>query len=68
MEWLKHYIMLQLNGTALPSLALENIQETENLKLSGSDRDEAEKTITEALASLYSGQYLLLCSDLIEII
>ena len=48
--------MLQLNGTALPSLALENLQEIESLKLSRSDRDEAEKTIAEGLASLYAGQ------------
>lgn len=43
-----------LNGTALPSLALGNLQELENLKLSGPDRDEAEKTIAGALASVYS--------------
>ena len=47
--------MLQLKGTALPSLALENLQELDNLKLSGPDRDKAEKTIAGALASVYSG-------------
>jgi hypothetical protein len=57
---------LQLNGTALPSLALENIQEVENLRLCGSDREQAEKTISGALASLFAGQYLSLCLDLIE--
>ena len=48
-------IMFQLNGTALPSLALENFQEVENLKLTGSDRDEAEEMIAGALASIYAG-------------
>jgi hypothetical protein len=52
---------LKLNGTAVPSLALENLQEVENLKLTSSDRDEAENMIAEALASLYAGRYLLLC-------
>jgi hypothetical protein len=60
--------MLKLNGTALLSLALENLQEVENLKLSRSDHDEAENMIAEALASLYAGQYLLQCENLIEII
>jgi hypothetical protein len=46
---------LQLDGTALPSLALEYLQEVENLKLCGSDREKAEETIAEVLASLYSG-------------
>jgi hypothetical protein len=45
----------QLNGTALPSLALENFQEVENLKLRGSDRDEAEEIIAGALGSIYAG-------------
>jgi hypothetical protein len=48
-------IMFQLNGTALPSLALENLQEVENLKLRGSDRDEAEEMIAGALGSIYAG-------------
>jgi len=43
-----------LNGTALPSLALENFQEVENLKLRGSDRDEAEEIIAGALGSIYA--------------
>ncbi|KAH9980679.1 cytochrome P450 [Russula compacta] len=43
-----------LNGTARPSLALEHFQEMENLKLSGSDRDEAEDTLAGALASIYA--------------
>jgi len=42
------------NGTALPSLALENLQEVENRNLSGPDRDKAEETIAGALGSLYS--------------
>ena len=50
--------MLQLNGTALPSLALENFQEIEELELSGSEREKAEETIAGALASIFSGQYL----------
>ncbi|KAI0301726.1 cytochrome P450 [Multifurca ochricompacta] len=41
-----------LRGTARPSLALQNLQEIE--KLSGSDRDKAEKMVSGALASLYS--------------
>jgi hypothetical protein len=48
-------IMFQLNGTALPSLALENFQELESMKLRGSDRDEAEEMIAGALASIYAG-------------
>jgi hypothetical protein len=47
----------QLNGTALPSLALENLQELENLKLSESDRYMAEEAIAGVLGSIYSGQY-----------
>jgi len=43
-----------LNGTALPSLALENFQEVERLKLSGSEREKAEETIAGALASIFS--------------
>ncbi|KAI0302456.1 cytochrome P450 [Multifurca ochricompacta] len=39
-------------GTARPSLALQNLQEIE--KLSGSDRDKAERVVSGALASLYS--------------
>ena len=50
--------MLQLNGTALPSLALENFQEIESLKLSGSEREKTEETMAGALASLFAGQYL----------
>jgi hypothetical protein len=49
--------MSQLNGTALPSLALENLQELENLKLSGSDRNKAEEAIAGVLGSMYSGKY-----------
>jgi hypothetical protein len=60
--------MLQLNGTALPSLALENFQEIEELELSGSEREKAEETIAGALASIFSGQYLLQCLGLAEII
>jgi hypothetical protein len=45
-----------LNGTAQPSLALDNLQEVESL--SGSERKNAEKTIAEALATMYGGQYL----------
>jgi hypothetical protein len=47
--------MLQLNGTARPSLALENLQEVESLNLSGPDREKAEETIAGALGSMYSG-------------
>ena len=63
MTIIRHYItisqclakQLQLNGTALPSLALENLQELEDLSLSGPDRDEAERTVAGALASIYGG-------------
>lgn len=43
-----------LNGTAQPSLALDSLQELENLKLAGSDRDKTEETIVGALGSIYS--------------
>jgi len=45
---------LQLNGTALPSLALENLQEVDDLGLSGPDRDKAEEMIAGALGSIYA--------------
>jgi hypothetical protein len=61
--------LLKLNGTALPSLALENLQELENLKLSGPERDKTEDMIAGALASMYSGQYLLwFLEDLVYIV
>ena len=47
-------IVFQLNGTALPSLALENFQEVENLKLRGSDHDEADEMIAGALGLIYA--------------
>jgi hypothetical protein len=47
--------MLQRNGTALPSLALENFQEIENLELIGSEREKVEETIAGALASIFAG-------------
>ena len=47
--------MLQLNGTAIPSLALENLQELENQNLSASDRNEAEEVIAGILGSIYTG-------------
>lgn len=50
--------MQQLNGTAPPSLALENFQEVENQKLSGSERDKAEETIAGALGTISVGEYL----------
>jgi hypothetical protein len=45
----------QLNGTAIPSLALENLQELEDKHLSGPDRNEAEEVVAGALASMYTG-------------
>jgi len=48
----------QLNGTARPSLALENLQELENLNLSGPDLNKAEEMIAGVLGSTYSGQCL----------
>ncbi len=47
--------MLQLNGTAIPSLALENLQELENQNLSASDSNEAEEVIAGILGSMYIG-------------
>jgi hypothetical protein len=47
------YRVLQSSGTAQPSLALENLQEAE--KLSGPEREKAEKAIAEALGSMYGG-------------
>ncbi|KAI0302454.1 cytochrome P450 [Multifurca ochricompacta] len=41
-----------VNGTARPSLALENLQESE--KLDGPEREKAEKVITETLASIFA--------------
>ncbi|KAI0288406.1 cytochrome P450 [Russula brevipes] len=46
------------NGTAQPSLALENLQEVENRNLSEPDRNKVEETIAGALGSIYSGQTL----------
>lgn len=57
---------MQLHGTALPSLALEYLQEVEDLKLSRSDQEKAEETIAEVLASLYSGTYRGSTSDWIR--
>jgi hypothetical protein len=47
--------MSQLNGTAIPSLALENLQELEDQNLNGSDQSKAEEVIAGALASTYTG-------------
>ncbi|KAI0264227.1 cytochrome P450 [Gloeopeniophorella convolvens] len=41
-----------LNGTARPSLALSNLQETETM--SGPERESAERVITDALGSMYA--------------
>ena len=51
--------MLQLNGTARPSLALENLRELEDQKLNGPDRNKVEEAMAGALASMYSGSYPL---------
>jgi hypothetical protein len=56
----------QLNGTARPSLALENLQELENLNLSGPDRNKAEEMIAGVLGSTYSGQCLPRYLELVE--
>ncbi|KAI0289467.1 cytochrome P450 [Russula brevipes] len=55
-----------LNGTAQSSLALDSLQELENLKLVGSDRDKAEETIVGALGSIYFGQYPTTVSSLMS--
>jgi len=44
-----------LNGTAVPSLALENLQELENQNLSESDHNMVEEVITGTLGSMYAG-------------
>jgi hypothetical protein len=49
--------LLQLNGTARPSIALENFQEMEDLKLIESDRGKAEEAVAGALGSIYAGQW-----------
>jgi hypothetical protein len=54
MEHVSRFIVLQANGTARPSLALENLQETEKLK--GIEREYAEEVVTGALGSMYSGE------------
>ncbi|KAI0274083.1 cytochrome P450 [Russula aff. rugulosa BPL654] len=46
-----------LNGTAQPSLALDNLQETE--KLEEPERGKAEELITSALGSLYKGRWYI---------
>ncbi|KAH9967252.1 cytochrome P450 [Russula dissimulans] len=42
-----------LDGTALPSIALENFQGLDNMGMSGSDRDKAEEAISGALGTMY---------------
>jgi len=59
--------MLQLNGTALPSLAFENLQ-LDELKLNGPDLDNAEETIAGPLVSMYSGKCPLWYLDMAEIL
>ena len=51
--------ILQLNGTAVPSLALENLQELEDQNLNGSDHNKVEEVIAGTLASMYTGEYPL---------
>ncbi len=60
--------MSQLHGTAVPSLALEGLQGVENQNLNESDRNKAEDIIAGALASMYSGRYLLHRIYMIEIV
>jgi len=43
-----------LNGTAVPSLALENLQELEDQNLNGSDHNKVEEVIAGTLASMYT--------------
>ena len=49
-----HWAICQTNGTARPSLALDNLQETD--KLPGPEREKAEKVVAGALASMYVGE------------
>jgi hypothetical protein len=48
------FTVYQLNGTARPSLALENLQEMENLE--EPEREKAEEVIAKALGSLDLGE------------
>ena len=50
----KVHTFCQLNGTAQPSLALENLQETE--KLEEPEREKAEEVIAGALGSMDLGE------------
>ena len=49
-----HRAICQTNGTARPSLALDNLQEAD--KLPGPEREKAEKVVAGALASMYVGE------------
>ena len=48
--------MPQYNGTAVHSLACENLQELDNLV--GSERQEQEEVVKVAMGSLYQGKVL----------
>jgi len=53
-EHVSTFTLCQVNGTARPSLALENLQETE--KLQGEEREKADKVVAGALGSIYAGE------------
>jgi hypothetical protein len=63
---MKVHPTLKLDGTARPSLALENLQKAE--RLGGSERVKVEQTIQETLASLYAGQSDSQSQDSTEIV
>jgi len=50
----EHHVPEQKDGTARPSLALENLQDIE--KMQGSQRDNAEAVLKGVLGSMYTGE------------
>jgi len=57
----EHHLPEQKDGTARPSLALENLQHIENMR--GSQRDNAEAALRGVLGSMYTGERPLHGSD-----
>lgn len=57
----EHHLPEQKDGTARPSLALENLQHIENMR--GSQRDNAEAALRGVLGSMYTGERQLHESD-----
>jgi hypothetical protein len=57
----EHRLPEQKDGTARPSLALENLQHIENMR--GPQRDNAEEVLRGVLGSMYTGERQLYGSD-----